>query len=106
MRIDRMVEGKLYQIKPKIHVYPDQKTGPHGCYRVIGGFRDVHNRDMSSGLPPFVYLGYKNEDWSYNYQHTSKIHYVLWQGDICVMDNQFAKHIIPIWDGEEDGQDG
>ena len=105
MRINRMVEGNLYKIKPGIHVYPDQRTGPRGMYRVIGGFRDTTMRDRSSKLPPFVYLGYKCEDWSYNYQHTNKIHYVLYEGSICVMDNQFAKHIIPVWDGEEDGKD-
>ena len=38
--------------------------------------------------------------------NTNKIHYVLWQDKIYVMDNQFAKHVIPVWDGEiDDGED-
>ena len=100
MRIDRMEIGKLYLIKENIQLSTDSRTGPNLEHRVLRGWRSwttVAERD------PFVYLGHKDEDWRYNYQHTSKIHYVLWQGEIWVMDNQFAKHVVPIWNGEEYG---
>ena len=105
MRIDRMTEGKLYKIKPKIQLYSDQRTGPNRDIRVLGGYKSVMTKDRSENLPPFVYLGFKKEDWAYHYQHTTKIHYILWEGDIWVMDNQFAKHIVPLWDGDENGED-
>ena len=100
MKIDRMQVGKLYLIKENIQISRPDLTGPHGEYKVLRGWRlsgTVAKRD------PFVYLGFKDEDWRYNYQHTSKIHYVLWQGEVWVMDNQFAKHIVPVWDGAGDG---
>lgn len=104
MRIDRMVEGGLYKIKPNIHVYEDNRAGPHRKYRVLAGYRD---RTISSlpALPPFLYLGYKIEDWKYHYQHTNKVHYIMLGGDVWVMDNQFAKHIVPVWKGDENGED-
>ena len=101
MRIDRMETGKLYLIKENIEISTGDKAGPNYEYNVLRGWRSwskVCKRD------PFVYLGYKEEDWRYNYQHTSKIHYVLWQGEIWVMDNQFAKHVVPVWNGDNDGQ--
>ncbi len=100
-----MLEGKLYKVKPDIHVYKGNRAGPNREYRVLAGYRELGSYDTSN-IPPFIYLGHKEEDWKYHYQHTNKIHYIMLDGDIWVMDNQFAKHIIPIWDGEEDGQDG
>ena len=95
MRIDRMKEGALYQIKPNINIRGwIQKIGPNDMYRVLTGYRERSN--IRYDHPPFVYLGYKIEDWKYDMRDTHKIHYVLWQGDIWVMDNQFAKHIVPI----------
>ena len=44
-----------------------------------------------------TYLCAKHEDWIYSFKHTSKVHYVLWKEDIYIMDNQFAKHIEPVW---------
>ena len=106
MRIERMEEGALYKIKPNISLDRHQRIGPvKPQYPVLRGWRDVFSRHDSSEYPPFVYLGYKQEEWAYHYQHTNKIHYVMWQGEIWVMDNQFAKHIIPVWDGDEDEQD-
>ena len=102
MRIDRMQVGKLYEIKEGTHVEwgEHSKAGPNQEYRVLRGWRDHHDNQKRS---PFVYLGHKIEDWKYNYLNTNKIHYVLYLGDIWVMDNQFAKHIVPVWDGAGDG---
>ena len=103
MRIDRMKEGKLYEIKVGVYLETDGYTGksdPNHAYRVLRGWRD-HNAKQKHA--PFVYLGHKIEDWRYNYLNTNKIHYVLYEGDIWVMDNQFAKHIVPVWDGAGDG---
>ena len=100
MRIDRMKIGKLYIIKENIEISTDCKTGPNREFNVLRGWRSwskVADRE------PFVYLGHKEEDWRYNYQHTSKIHYVLWRGSIWVMDNQFAKHIVPVRE-DQDGE--
>ncbi len=99
-----MVEGNLYKIKPSIQVEDYMRTGPNREYRVLSGYRSYANPN-SDKCPPFIYLGYKTEDWKYHYQHTNKIHYIMMDGDICVMDNQFAKHIIPVWDGDKDGED-
>tara|TARA_B100000287_G_C20384047_1_gene682805 strand:+ start:417 stop:725 length:309 start_codon:yes stop_codon:yes gene_type:complete len=102
MRINKMIEGNLYEIKPTTIV----ETGPAFLsssapeYQVIKGWRKW---DYDEKRPPFIYLGWKMENWTYHYQQTNKIHYVLWKEDIYVMDNQFAKHIIPVWDGDEDG---
>ena len=104
MRIDRMMEGDLYKIKSHIHVYEDNRVGPNKEYRVLAGYRDKTVPD-ASGMPPFLYLGYKMEDWKYHYQNTNKVHYIMLDGDIWVMDNQFAKHIIPVWHGDPDGED-
>ena len=101
MRIDKMVEGSLYLIKPNVHINTDGYACARQSFRVMRGWRET---SVHSSYPPFVYLGWKMEDWFYAYQHTNKIHYVMWQGDIYVMDNQFAKHIMPSWDGDEDGQ--
>jgi len=100
MKIDRMKEGELYEIKPQTILEPGS-TGSSGSpdYPVLKGWRKW---DYKESRPPFIYLGYKYEDWRYNYQGTNKIHYVLWKGDMYVMDNQFAKHIKPIW-GDLDG---
>ena len=102
MRIDRMQVGKLYEIKEGTHLeWDDWSTvGPNGEYRVLRGWRDHRDNQKRA---PFVYLGHKIEDWKYNYLSTNKIHYVLYLGDIWVMDNQFAKHIVPVWDGAGDG---
>lgn len=89
-------------IKPNVYVSADGFASGKQDYRVMRGWREPR-REVHK-YPPFVYLGWKMEDWLYAYQHTNKIHYVMWQGDIYVMDNQFAKHIIPSWDGDEDGQ--
>jgi len=100
MKIDRMKEGQLYEIKPQT-VIDQAATGNIGGapnYPVLKGWRSWEHKEIR---PPFIYLGYKYEDWIYNYQHTNKIHYVLWQEDIYVMDNQFAKHVIPVWEGED-----
>ena len=104
MKIDRMLEGNLYKIKPDINVYGENRTGPNREYRILAGYRCKEN-PTSSSWPPFIYLGYKMEDWMYHYHHTKKVHYIMLGGDIWVMDNQFAKHIIPIWDGDNNGED-
>ena len=105
MKIDRMKEGQLYEIKPQT-IVETSHTGtskPEAVYPVLKGWRQW---DYNKERPPFIYLGWKIEPWTYHYQHTNKIHYVLWQEDIYVMDNQFAKHVIPVWDGEmNDGED-
>ena len=102
MKIDRMVEGGLYSIKPNICLR-DGRTGPAREFRVLGGWRVPEMRDGTSH-PPFIYLGWKEEEWMYHYLNTHKIHYVMWKGEICVMDNSFAKHIVPVREGEEDGK--
>tara|TARA_Y100001938_G_scaffold131802_1_gene189315 strand:- start:258 stop:563 length:306 start_codon:yes stop_codon:yes gene_type:complete len=100
MKIDRMKEGQLYEIKPQTIVEKGGTGNISGApdYPVLKGWRKW---DHNESRPPFIYLGYKYEDWVYNYQHTNKIHYVLWQGDMYVMDNQFAKHVVPVWEGED-----
>jgi len=95
MKIGRMIEGDLYKIKPNILLHTERYTGPQRRYKVLAGFREGGAKTGADALPPFVYLGSKEEDWRYLYQHTSRIHYILWNGDVWVMDNQFAKHIIP-----------
>ena len=102
MRIDRMKVGKLYEIKEGVHLEADGycTAGPNHEYRVLRGWRSHHVKQKRA---PFVYLGHKTEEWRYNYLNTHKIHYVLYEGDIWVMDNQFAKHIVPVWDGAGDG---
>lgn len=103
MRIDRMKEGALYQIKSNIRIGGwIQRVGPNDMYRVLTGYRE--RSGTRHDHPPFVYLGYKIEDWKYDMRDTHKIHYVLWQGDIWIMDNQFAKCIVPILE-KEYGQD-
>jgi len=102
MRINRLKEGQLYQIKPDICLSEYlRKTGRNDEYKVLSGYKDkkLHN------LPPLVYLGYKIEDWEFIWTtKTNKIHYVLWQDEIWVMDERFAKHILPVWSGEKDGE--
>ena len=103
MRIDRMQVGKLYEIKENTHLEfssGNSRTGPNREYRVLRGWR---SHSVKQKRAPFVYLGHKTEEWRYNYLNTHKIHYVLYEGDIWVMDNQFAKHIVPVWDGAGDG---
>jgi len=98
MKIDRMTEGQLYEIKSTTIIDPGT-AGPPGDalrYPVLKGWKKW---DYSESRPPFIYLGYKYEDWTYNYQHTNKVHYVLWKEGVYVMDNQFAKHIVPVWEG-------
>lgn len=92
----------MYLIKPQtiIDVVSTKGFKDAPSYLVLKGWRKW---DFSECRPPFIYLGYKYENWTYNYQNTNKIHYVHWMGDLYVMDNQFAKHIVPI--GEYDGQD-
>ena len=102
MKIDRMKEGQLYEIKPQT-IVETSHTGTSACnLPVLKGWRKW---DYDEVRPPMIYLGWKMEDWTYHYQHTNKIHYVLWKEDIYVMDNQFAKHIVPVWDGETNGED-
>ena len=102
MKIDRMKEGALYEIKPQTIIETSYLTAGKSKLPVMKGWRQWdHNKDRA----PFIYLGWKIEDWTYHYQHTNKIHYVLWQEDIYIMDNQFAKHITPAWDGEKNGED-
>ena len=104
MRIERMKEGQLYQIKSNISLNGwTNRVGPNNEYQVMMGYRVRDKKRYNH--PPFVYLGFKMEDWEYDFRSTNKIHYVMWQGDIWVMDNGFAKHVIPIWDGENDGQE-
>lgn len=103
MKIDRMVEGNLYKMKKHVHIYPTAKTGPNNEYKVLWGFKERQIPDTSKDIPPFVYLGYRMENWTYLDQHTSKIHYAMWDGDIWVMDNQFAKYIEPVWNEPENG---
>ena len=100
MKIDRMTEGQLYEIKPQT-IIQTGRTGGRACDMPV--LKGWHKWDYNEKRPPFIYLGYKYEDWTYNYQHTNKIHYVLWQEDIYVMDNQFAKHILPVYKGADDG---
>lgn len=97
-----MIEGNLYEIKPQT-IIEETKTDTFGTswFPVLKGWRQW---DHDQKRPPFIYLGYKHEDWRYNYQGTNKIHYILWKEDIYVMDNQFAKHVIPVWENA-DGQD-
>tara|TARA_R110001599_G_C11958204_1_gene632527 strand:+ start:168 stop:458 length:291 start_codon:yes stop_codon:yes gene_type:complete len=96
-----MVEGSLYFVKPNIFISANRLTGPDKKYRVVCGWRGP--KKACKVQPPFLYLGWKTENWTYAQQHTNKIHYVMWEGSICVMDNQFAKHIVPLWDGASDG---
>lgn len=102
MKIDRMKEGQLYEIKEGTVIETSYTGGsnPGFVYPVLKGWRHWSNKNKR---PPFIYLGWKIEPWTYHYQHTNKIHYVLWKEDIYVMDNQFAKHIMPVWDGAGDG---
>lgn len=93
-----MKEGQLYEIKPQT-ILETSHTGTSNCaLPILKGWRKW---DYDESRPPFIYLGWKMEDWTYHYQHTNKIHYILWKEDIYVMDNQFAKHIVPVWDGED-----
>ena len=105
MKIDRMKEGQLYEIKPQT-IIETQKVSVHKDAPELLAMRGWRQWDYNKVRPPFLYLGWKMEDWTYTYLHTNKIHYILWKEDIYVMDNQFAKHIIPVWDGEKDnGED-
>ena len=97
-----MKEGGLYEVKYKVHLDLNSWTGPGYRYPVLRGWKHLRG---SKEHPPFVYLGWKIEDWKYAYLQTNKIHYILWKGSIWTMDNQFAKHIMPVWDGDGDGQD-
>ena len=100
MKIDRMKVGQLYTIKEGT-VVETGNTGTSSCdLPVIKGWRHWMNQEKRE---PFLYLGWKMEDWTYEYQHTNKIHYILWKEQIYVMDNQFAKHIVPLWEVIEDG---
>ena len=105
MKIDRMKEGQLYEIKQGTVIETSSTGGLGGApdLPVLKGWR--HWASSKERRPPFIYLGWNMEDWTYHYQHTNKIHYVLWKEDIYVMDNQFAKHIVPVWDGENNGED-
>ena len=98
-----MKEGQLYEIKQGtvIETSYTESSNPKFVYPVLKGWRHWSN---TSERPPFIYLGWKIEDWTYQYQHTNKIHYVLWKETIYVMDNQFAKHVVPIWDGDNNGE--
>ena len=87
MKIDRMEKGALYTIKTST-VITDQ-------------FVPVTDPSKHE----FIYLGWKQEDWTYSCQNTNKIHYVLWRERVWVMDNQFAKHIEPVWSEDCNGQD-
>ena len=107
MKIDRMKEGHLYEIK-KGTVVETTSTGEFGGapnLPVLKGWRHWMDKTKPNKRPPFIYLGWKMEEWKYQYQNTNKIHYVLWKEEVYVMDNQFAKHIVPVWDGENDGED-
>ena len=101
MKIDRMKEGQLYEIKPETIIEVSTASSKSDA-QVLRGWRKW---DYNEKRPPFIYLGWQMEEWTYHYLDTNKIHYVLWKEDIYVMDNQFAKHIIPVWDGGENGQD-
>jgi hypothetical protein len=104
MRIDRMKEGQLYQIKSNTCLEGwMHRVGPQNEYKVLMGYNTRDNNRWDH--PPMVYLGFKMEEWEYDFRSTNKIHYVMWQEEIWVMDNGFAKHIIPVWDGDSDGQE-
>lgn len=100
MKIDRMKEGSLYEIKPQTIIETSYLAAGKFDLPVMKGWRQW---DYSKQRPPFIYLGWKIEDWTYHYQHTNKIHYVLWQENIYIMDNQFAKHIVPVIDEVKNG---
>ena len=89
MRIERMQIGKLYEIKEDISLANDvySVTGPNREYKVLRGWK---NRSLKKKHPPFVYLGHKTEEWTYNYLNTKKIHYVLYEGDIWVMNKHYC----------------
>ena len=95
-----MIEGNLYEIKPQTVLDLGDIIHAEGApsFPIIRGWRQWSTCEVR---PPFIYLGYKLENWTYNYYNTNKIHYILWKEDIYVMDNQFAKHIIPVWEEEE-----
>ena len=104
MRIERMKEGQLYHIKPNTCLDGwIQKVGPNEEYRVLMGHKTRDKKQWDH--PPLVYLGFKIEEWEYDFRCTNKIHYVMWQEEIWVMDNGFGKHVIPFWDGDKDGQE-
>ena len=90
----------MYEIKPQtiIEEGTTRNIGGAPNYPILKGWKLGSHNEFR---PPFIYLGYKYEDWLYNYQHTNKIHYVLWQGEMYVMDNQFAKHVLPVWESED-----
>jgi hypothetical protein len=96
MKIDRMKKGKMYLIKPET-IIDIASTGSLSSpdYLVLKGWRKW---DHSEPRPPFIYLGYAHENWTYNYQATNKVHYAFWKGSLYVMDNQFAKHVVPLED--------
>lgn len=88
-----MDDGGLYSIKSTTMVDIGKVQTPDGELPVLRGWR---SQGFCLDHPPIVYLGWKMEEWRYHYQGTYKIHYVLWKDVIYVMDNQFAKHLIPI----------
>lgn len=95
-----MIEGNLYEIKSTTVVESTRTTSLYDStvpdFPILKGWRQWDHKKIR---PPFIYLGYKMEDWKYSYQNTSKIHYVLWEEKVYVMDNQFAKHVEPVWEG-------
>lgn len=94
MRIEKMIDGGLYSIKSTTMVdIGITNTTNEGNLPVLRGWRCS---DVSINHQPFVYLGWKMEDWKYHYQGTHKIHYILWRATVFVMDNQFAKHVVPL----------
>jgi hypothetical protein len=99
MKIGRMKEGGLYEIKTST-ILEKGSSNSKSLLPVLKGWRDSTS---SVSRPPFLYLGWKQENWIYSHQNTSKIHYILWKELIWVMDNQFAKHIMPLWDGDSNG---
>tara|TARA_R110001592_G_scaffold68192_1_gene208939 strand:- start:936 stop:1256 length:321 start_codon:yes stop_codon:yes gene_type:complete len=106
MKIDRMEEGALYTIKASTVISHQSipVTGPSKYEQipVLKGWRDYSKSKIRA---PFIYLGWKQEDWTYSYQNTNKVHYVLWKEKVWVMDNQFAKHVEPVWSEDCHGQD-
>ena len=107
MKIGRMQEGGLYEIKVSTMLEYERIDAGYSL-PVLKGWK---SSSYSTHRPPFLYLGWKLSSWKFVHQKTKtqvnkqpiKIHYVFWKEAIWVMDKHFAKHVVPVWEGDSNG---
>ena len=102
MKISELKVGEMYVISPRVVFISNWVVGPKKhpllkCWSTISPVEAKTGENLiPAGDRTFIYLGVKRTHrWEYM-GITKNVHWALYQGNICVLDNWMGRWLSPL----------